>query len=77
MDTIHDHIKSSRRSGNIEFFIEERNKDYVISRMPIHKGVLNPFGTIQAGALVWLADVTASVLVLEARDIGKKGEGFP
>ena len=77
MKKIHEHIKSSERSGNIKFFIEARNEKYVISRMPIQKGILNPFGTIQAGALIWLADVTATVLVLENYGLGEKGKGFP
>jgi hypothetical protein len=35
MASLQDHINSARRTGNIEFFIEERNADYVISRMPV------------------------------------------
>jgi 1,4-dihydroxy-2-naphthoyl-CoA hydrolase len=77
MENIKDHIISSKRSGDIEFFIEERNPDCVISRMPISKGILNPFGTVQAGALVWLADVTATVLAIGSQEIGPRGEGFP
>ena len=61
---IQQHLKTKRRSGKIEFFVEERNKDFVISRMPVGKGILNPFGTIQAGAILWLADVTATVLAI-------------
>ena len=64
MKTLQDHIHSTQRSGHIEFSVEERNEDYVISRMPVSKGILNPFGTVQAGALIWLADVTASVLAI-------------
>jgi uncharacterized protein (TIGR00369 family) len=45
--------------------------------MPIEKGVLNPFGVVQAGAMIWLADVTASVLVLEAHSVDPSGKGFP
>ncbi len=77
MKNIKDHINSSRRSGNIEFYIEERNEDYVISKMPVSEGVCNPFGTIQAGAMIWLADVTASVLAIGSRKIGPDGKGFP
>ncbi len=77
MENIKDHILSSRRSGDIEFYIEERNPDWVISRMPISKGILNPFGTVQAGALIWLADVTATVLAIGSQEIGPSGEGFP
>ena len=50
----------------IKFFIEERSEDYVVNRMPISKGALNPFGTIHAGAMLWLANVTATVLAIGA-----------
>jgi uncharacterized protein (TIGR00369 family) len=77
MTDIQEHIKSSRRSGEIEFFIEERKEDRVVSRMPVAKGVLNPFGTVQAGAMLWLADVTATVLAIGDTKLGEKGQGFP
>lgn len=77
MNKLQEHINSAKRAGNIEFFIEERNTDYVISRMPVTPGILNPFGTVQAGAMIWLADVTASVLAIEGQTIGDDGKGFP
>ena len=77
MATLQDHIKSAKRNGNIEFFIEQRNADCVMSRMPVTSGILNPFGTVQAGAIIWLADVTASVLAIEGATIGDDGKGFP
>ena len=77
MDNIHEHIKEARRTGEIEFFIEERSEDCVVSRMPTSKGALNPFGTIHAGAMLWLADVTATVLAIGKTQIGEKGQGFP
>ena len=77
MKSIQEHINSSRRSGEIEFFIEERNEDYVCSRMPVSRGILNPFGTVQAGAMIWLADVTASILAVGNQKIGPDGKGFP
>ena len=77
MSKLQDHINSAKRAGNIEFSIEERNANCVISRMPITAGILNPFGTVQAGAMIWLADVTASVLALEGQTIGENGKGFP
>ncbi len=77
METLHEHVKSSKRTGSIEFFIEERRKDLVVSRMPITDGMRNPFGVVQAGALIWLADVTASILVLEGQVLDEEGRGFP
>ncbi len=77
MKDIHEHLKEARRTGEIEFFIEERSEDCVVSRMPISKGALNPFGTIHAGAMLWLADVTATVLAIGNTQLGEKGQGFP
>jgi len=77
MGKLQNHINSAKRTGNIEFSIEERNEEYVVSRMPVIPGILNPYGTVQAGALIWLADVTASVLAVTGATIGDDGKGFP
>ncbi len=77
MNNFQNHLKSAKRTGNIEFFIEERSEDQVISRMPVIPGILNPFGTVQAGAMIWLADVTATVLAIQGQTIGEDGAGFP
>jgi len=77
MKNILEKIAQSHKTGEIEFFIKERNDDYVISTMPIKKGILNPFGTVQAGAMLWLADVTATVLALRKAPIRPDGKGFP
>jgi len=77
MKNINQHIKEARRTGEIEFFIEERRDDCVVSRMPASKGTLNPFGTIHAGAMLWLADVTATVLAIGDTRLGEQGQGFP
>ena len=77
MPTLQEHIQSSERTGSISFTIQERSNECVVSRMPVQKGILNPFGVVQAGALIWLADVTASILVLEAHKVEASGKGFP
>jgi len=74
---IQKHLETARRTGELEFFIEERRKDRVVSRMPVIPGTLNPFGTVQAGAMLWMADVTATVLAIGSADLGEKGQGFP
>lgn len=77
MSELQDHISSAKRTGSIDFQIEKRSADCVISRMPVTAGVLNPFGTVQAGAMIWLADVTALVLALEGQTVDANGKGFP
>jgi 1,4-dihydroxy-2-naphthoyl-CoA hydrolase len=77
MKNIYQKIADSRKIGKIEFFIKERKADHVISTMPIQEGILNPFGTVQAGAMLWLADVTATVLALQGIELSAEGKGFP
>jgi uncharacterized protein (TIGR00369 family) len=68
---------AAKHTGEIEFSIEQRSEHQVTSRMPISKGMLNPFGTIHAGALIWMADVTATVLALQNAKVESDGKGFP
>jgi 1,4-dihydroxy-2-naphthoyl-CoA hydrolase len=77
MIDINAHIQEARRTGKIEFFIEDRRENCVVSRMPVTDEALNPFGTIHAGAMLWLADVTATVLAIGNAQLGEKGQGFP
>ena len=65
MKNIYDRIEENRKTGQIEFFIEERRDDCVISNMPVKEGILNPFGTVHPGAMLWLVE------------IGPDGKGFP
>jgi len=74
---IQEHLNTARRTGELEFIIEERRQDCVVSRMPVVPGSLNPFGTVQAGAMLWMADVTATVLAIGCTELGEKGQGFP
>ena len=77
MTSFQEHIEHAQRTGNIEFYIQERADDYVISRMPVTKGMLNPFGTVHAGAMIWMADVTATLMAIGKTEIGEDGSGFP
>ena len=74
---IQKHLETARRSGELEFFIEDRKEDCVVSRMPVTPGACNPFGTVQAGAMLWMADVTATVLAIGTGGLGENGQGFP
>lgn len=63
--------------GNIEFTIVEQGPDRVVSEMPVTAGIKNPFGVAHAGAILWFADVTATVLVLGKPDATAGMQGFP
>jgi uncharacterized protein (TIGR00369 family) len=66
-----------RVDGRIEFTILEQSPDQVISEMPIQPGILNPYGVVHAGAILWLADVTATVLALGSVQASNGMKGFP
>lgn len=63
--------------GTIEFEIREKTADYVLAEMPIQPGILNPFGVVNAGAILWFADVAASVLLMDAAHDQTGMNGFP
>lgn len=63
--------------GHIEFTVTSRAPDQVSAEMPVQAGILNPFGTVHAGATLWFADVTATHLVLEGQDPTAGMVGFP
>lgn len=64
-------------TGQIEFTITEQTPDFVRAEMPVQPGILNPFGTVHAGATLWLADVTATVLALGSPKAEENMQGFP
>jgi len=66
-----------RHTGHIDFTITEQSPEAVLAEMPVQAGILNPFGTVHAGATLWFADVTATTLVLEGRDASAGMQGFP
>jgi len=63
--------------GSIEFSVIERADNRVVSEMPIRAGIKNPFGVVHVGAILWLADVTATVLVMGSAQPSEGMKGFP
>ena len=67
-----------KKQGSIEFTVVERGADRVVSEMPIQPGVKNPFGVVHAGAIIWFADVSATILVMGGNTQPSEGiTGFP
>ena len=66
-----------RVEGNISFQIIEQTPERVISEMPVHPGIRNPFGGVHAGAILWFADVTATVLAFGSTQFSEGISGFP
>ena len=63
--------------GSIEFTITERSEQRVVSEMPIQDGIKNPYGVVHAGAILWFADVTATVLLMGPEPAAEGMKGFP
>ena len=63
--------------GTIEFTILDQTPGRVVSEMPVQPGILNPFGVVHAGAILWFADVTATVLAMGSLQFGEGMSGFP
>ena len=63
--------------GSIRFSILEKTKDKVIGEMPIHSGIKNPYGVVHVGAMLWFADVCATVLAFGSTQVAEGEKGFP
>ncbi len=66
-----------RVQGSIDFTVTECNADRAVGEMPVTAGIRNPFGTVHAGAILWFADVTATMLVLGPHEPSEGMKGFP
>jgi len=64
-------------NGEISFNLVSKKDDEVTSKMPIKKGMLNPYGVVNAGAIIWFADVNASLLLLDSLKPEEGSKGFP
>lgn len=68
---------SNDYTGQIRFDVSVPSDDEALGTMEVQEGILNPFGTVHAGALIWFADVTATRLALQGATISAGGAGFP
>ncbi|MDO9313969.1 MAG: PaaI family thioesterase, partial [Burkholderiaceae bacterium] len=63
--------------GSIAFTITEHTSERVVADMPIGAGIRNPFGLVHAGAILWMADVAATLLVLGPGEMTGGMKGCP
>lgn len=76
--SVREKLASRRYAGTVDFTIEEHTEDRVVARMPVTEAMLNPFGTVHAGAMIWFADVTATLCAIgDLESVGEDGRGFP
>jgi uncharacterized protein (TIGR00369 family) len=69
--------KARHYEGAIAFEVVSVAEDAAEAVMEIGPGILNPFGTVHAGALVWFADVVATRLALGEAEVTPGMESFP
>jgi uncharacterized protein (TIGR00369 family) len=63
--------------GSLAFEITACSAEEVTAEMPIGPAMLNPFGTVHAGAMIWFADVAATTLAFGSTDFQPGAQGFP
>lgn len=68
---------SREYAGHLRFETEVISNEEARGTMPVQEGILNPFGTVHAGALTWFADVVATRLALQGATVTTGGAGFP
>lgn len=66
-----------RVKGAFDLSVTEFDAERVIAEMPITDGIKNPFGTVHAGAMLWFADVAATVLVRGGGSVTEGMQDFP
>jgi len=66
-----------RIQGTIDFTVTEQSPDQVVAVMPIQDGIKNPYGVVHAGAILWFADVLATVLVMGTSELEEGIQDFP
>lgn len=76
--SLRDKLAAPHWNGAVEFTIDHRSADQVTATMPIQNGMLNPFGTVHAGAMIWFADIVATICAVGDVDtVEDSGRGFP
>ncbi len=63
--------------GDIAFEAIYVSHDEARGTMAVQPGVLNPYGTVHAGAMIWFADVVATTLALQGKTPAAGMQGFP
>ena len=64
-------------AGEIDFDVSLLSEHEAVGQMAVASGILNPFGTVHAGAMIWFADVVATTLALQGTTPRPGMTGFP
>lgn len=63
--------------GQIEFHLTAVSESEAAGEMPVQPGIVGPFGSIPAGALVWFAELVAASLVLGGEEVAEGTDNVP
>ncbi|MEE8338473.1 MAG: PaaI family thioesterase [Dehalococcoidia bacterium] len=70
--------RAGEMSGlGITWEIVESDEEHVVCRMPFTDDLKSATGVVHAGAMLWLADLTATFLGQEVSEVAEDGRGFP
>lgn len=69
--------QSGEMSLGITWEIVESDDEHVICRMPFTDNLRSATGVVHAGAMLWIADLTATYLAANGTEIADDGRGFP
>jgi uncharacterized protein (TIGR00369 family) len=64
-------------SLSITWDIVESDEEHVICRMPFTDDLRSATGVVHAGAMLWIADLTATYLATNGTEVTDDGRGFP
>lgn len=74
---MNDLLETVEYQGKIAFHVAEQTKERAVGKMKVTQGILNPFGVVHAGAIIWFADVIATRLAIAQGAVAEDGTGFP
>jgi 1,4-dihydroxy-2-naphthoyl-CoA hydrolase len=70
-------FQSGELSLGITWTIVESDDEHVICRMPFTDDLRSATGVVHAGAMLWIADLTATFLATNGAEVADDGRGFP
>ncbi len=70
-------VRPGEFSLGITWDIVESDEEHVVCRMPFTDDLRSATGVVHAGAMLWIADLTATYLASNGTEIAEDGRGFP
>ena len=76
--SVREKLFQTEYAGALAFRVTEAGPERARGEMPVTESLLNPFGSVHAGAMIWFADVIATLCAVGSPDaVAPDGSGFP